>query len=318
MIRATSLTKTFGARRAVDDVSFDVNSGEIFGFLGPNGAGKTTTILMLMGILEPDAGSAEVAGRRVARGDLAARRLIGAVSEQPHLHDDGTVDDYLRFFARLYEVEDASARIATLLDELGIADRRDDRPTHLSKGLQQKLSFARALLHDPPVLILDEPISGLDPNGIREFREVLLRERERGRCILLSSHVLSEVERTADRVGILHGGRMLLVSATGEITARLGQTLDVEIEIEGDAAWVLDSVQRIAGVHAGTAEGRRLSLSLDPASDARRDVARALAAAGAVVLQMRDRAPSLEEAFVTLTAERVATLAAPDARGSGA
>lgn len=318
MIEAASLTKSFGSRRAVDDVSFRVRPGEIFGFLGPNGSGKTTTILMLMGILDADSGHATVAGHRVSRGDLATRRLIGSVSEQPHLHDDGTVEDYLRFFARLYGVARPEARIATLLEEMGIADRRADRPTNLSKGLQQKLSLARALVHDPPVLILDEPVSGLDPHGIREFRELLLRERARGRCILLSSHVISEVERVADRVGILQAGRMLLESATGDITARLGTALDVEIEIEGDATQVIAGIRQISGVHAGTAEGRQLRLSLDPSSDARRDVARTLASLGTVVLQMRDRAPSLEEAFVTLTAERVASLVAADGGVAGA
>ena len=309
MIRASSLTKHYGARLAVDDVSLEVDRGEILGFLGPNGAGKTTTILMLMGILKPDAGWAEVAGRRVARGDLRGRRLIGAVSEHPHLYDDMTVGGYLAFFGRLFGVDAVQPRSAALLEELGLADRRDDRAVDLSKGLQQKLSLSRALLHDPPVLILDEPASGLDPHGIREFREILLRERERGRAILISSHVLSEVERIADRVVILSDGRVIASDATAAIAAKLSDVLQVEIELDGSADEVLERARSVEGVRSASAAGERLTVTIDSGPETRRRLARELAAGGAVVLQMRDHLPSLEEAFVTLTAERVASLA---------
>ena len=231
------------------------------------------------------------------------------MSEHPQLYDDLTVKGYLAFFAGLYGVARPTERIDALLDEVGLRERGGDRAIHLSKGLQQKLGLARALLHDPPVLILDEPVSGLDPHGIREFRELVLRQRARGRAILLSSHVLSEVERTADRVGILNAGRLVALGETAGIAAALSDAVEIEIELDGRADEVVDRARAIEGVSSAEADGGRLTVRVDPTGDARRRVAREIAAAGAVVVQTRERLPTLEEAFVTLTAERMAGLA---------
>jgi ABC-2 type transport system ATP-binding protein len=308
MIETRGLTKRYGARVAVDDVSLQVRSGEIYGFLGPNGAGKTTTILMLLGILQPDAGEARIAGQPVGRNNLAARRLVGAVSENQYLYDDVTVEEYLRFFARFYRVEQPGRRIAELLEEVGLTARAGDRAVHLSRGLQQKLGLARALLHDPPVLILDEPVSGLDPHGIREVREIIVRERGRGRCIFLSSHVLSEVERTADRVGILRAGRLLVEDATGRVREQLTDRRLVEVDLDGPAEPFLPAVRALPVVREATAANGTLRLELAPGADARRDLSLALTAAGGVIVGMREPRVSLEDAFVTLTDDRIGTL----------
>lgn len=222
MIEIERITKRFGDRTAVDGLTLTARPGEIYGFLGANGAGKTTTIRMLLGILDPDEGEIRVCGRRVRRGDRAGRQLIGAVGEVQHFYPEMTSADYLAFFARLHGVEAPRKRVAEVLDEVGLAERAGDRAVDLSKGLQQKLGLARALLHNPPVLVLDEPVSGLDPHGVREVRELILRERARGRLIFFSSHLLAEVGMIADRVCILQTGRCLFEDSTQAALSRFG------------------------------------------------------------------------------------------------
>jgi ABC-2 type transport system ATP-binding protein len=236
MIETDGLTKRFGSRLAVDGLDLSARAGEIYGFLGPNGAGKSTTIRMLLGILEPDAGEARICGRKVRRGDREARCLVGAVGEVQHLYGDMTCHEYLHFFATLYRVARPVSRVREMLGDVGLADRAGDRAVDLSKGLQQKLGLARALLHDPPVLVLDEPVSGLDPHGIREVREIIVRERDRGRLVFCSSHVLSEVERTADRVGIIRNGKLVFEDTIDEVTRRYASLEEAFVSITGEPA----------------------------------------------------------------------------------
>jgi ABC-2 type transport system ATP-binding protein len=236
VIEVEGLSKGFGSRRAVDGLSLSARAGEIYGFLGPNGAGKTTTIRMLLGILAPDAGSIRICGRSVRRGDRAGRMLVGAVSELQYLYGDMTCEEYLGFFASLHRIAAARERVAEMLGDVGLGDRARDRAVELSKGLQQKLGLARALLHDPPVLILDEPVSGLDPHGIREVREIIARERGRGRLIFISSHVLSEIERTADRVGIIRQGRLVYEGPVGDVVTRHGTLEEAFVAMTSEAA----------------------------------------------------------------------------------
>lgn len=233
VIKAEGLTKRFGPRLAVDNLSLSAGAGEIYGFLGPNGAGKTTTIRMVLGILRPDAGTVHICGRRVRPGDLGVRRLVGAVAEVQHLYGDMTCGEYLRFFGALYRIGRPGFRVAEVLADVGLSDRGGDRAVELSKGLQQKLGLARALLHDPPILILDEPVAALDPHGVREVREILCRERDRGRLIFLSSHVLSEIERTADRIGIMDRGRMVFEDTVSGAIGRYSSLEEAFVAITG-------------------------------------------------------------------------------------
>jgi ABC-2 type transport system ATP-binding protein len=235
VIEVEGLSKRFGSRLAVNGLNLKAPAGEIYGFLGPNGAGKTTTIRMLLGILVPDRGTIRICGETVCRGDRTARMLVGAVSEVQYLYGDMSCADYLGFFARLYGVA-AAARVTETLAAVGLAERANDRAIALSKGLQQKLGLARALLHDPPVLILDEPVSGLDPHGIREVREIICRERDKGRLVFLSSHVLSEVERTADRIGIIRQGKLVYEGPVAAIVARHGSLEEAFVAMTGERA----------------------------------------------------------------------------------
>ena len=303
MLQARGLTKRYGDLLAVDDVSFTVEPGEIMGFLGPNGAGKTTTILMLLGILKPDQGSATVCGEKVGPAHKETRRLIGAVSEHSFLYPEMTVVDYLSFFAGIYRVGQPEKRIDEVLEELKLVKRRNHLAGSLSKGLQQKLSLARALLHEPPVLILDEPVSGLDPHGMREVREIIIQQRNRGKSILLSSHALSEIERSADRVGIIRDGRLLVEATPAELQAQTAGVLKLEVELDRPGEPFEGAVRKIPGVVAVEHDQGRMSITIDGSNraQARQSVSRTLTGAGATILGLREVKGSLEDAFVTLT-----------------
>jgi ABC-2 type transport system ATP-binding protein len=242
VIEVEGLSKRFGARLAVDGLNLHAPAGAIYGFLGPNGAGKTTTIRMLLGVLQPDQGTIRICGREVRRGDRAGRMLVGTVTEVQYLYDDMSCQDYLAFFAGLYGVDEPRRRVSETLADVGLTDRAKDHAVDLSKGLQQKLGLARALLHNPPVLILDEPVSGLDPHGIREVREIILRERDKGRLVFLSSHVLSEIERTADRIGIIRQGRLVFEGSVSSVLEGHGTLEEAFIVMTGEQAQVADPV----------------------------------------------------------------------------
>ena len=206
MIAASHLTRSFGTRVAVEDATFDVKPGEIFGLLGPNGAGKTTTLRMLAGLLAPTSGEATVAGIRLSRETIdQVRARIGFLTEAPGLWDRLTVRQNLMVYARLHQLSDPAGTVTQALERFGLQDRGDSLGAELSKGLKQRVALARALLHEPPVVLLDEPTSGLDPQSARLVRDLVLDLRARGHAVVLSTHNLYEAERVADRVGVLRG-----------------------------------------------------------------------------------------------------------------
>ena len=219
MIVASHLTRSFGTRVAVEDATFDVKPGEIFGLLGPNGAGKTTTLRMLAGLLAPTSGEATVAGIRLSRETIdQVRARIGFLTEAPGLWDRLTVRQNLMVYARLHQLSDPSGTVTQALERFGLEDRGDSLGAELSKGLKQRVALARALLHEPPVVLLDEPTSGLDPQSARLVRDLVLDLRARGHAVVLSTHNLYEAERVADRVGVLRG-RFLAVASPGRSQA---------------------------------------------------------------------------------------------------
>ncbi len=219
MIRVESLSKVYGDFQAVQGLSFDVAPGEVLGLVGPNGAGKTTTLRSIAGIIRPTDGRIVVDGHDLAREPVAAKAALAFIPDEPDLFDYLTVTEHLRFVGRLYGVGDAPERIPTLLSEMELAEKHAAFPAELSRGMRQKLAIACGLLHDPKVLLLDEPLTGLDPVGIRKLKATIARRAESGAAVILSSHLLHVVEELCTRVLILQHGRALAMGTIRDIIA---------------------------------------------------------------------------------------------------
>jgi ABC-2 type transport system ATP-binding protein len=221
VIRVAGLVKRYGDRTAVDDLHFEVGAGEILGLVGPNGAGKTTTLRTLAGILSPTQGEVWIADRDLARDPLGAKQRLALVPDEPSLFQSLTVWEHLELSAQIYGVPDFEPRARSLLEEFELSERSDSFASELSRGMQQKLAVAGALLHEPDALLLDEPLSGLDPRGIRSFYATVERRAEAGAAVVLSSHLLGQIESLCTRFLILHNGRCLFNGSKGEIAAQL-------------------------------------------------------------------------------------------------
>ena len=239
-LKVSSLVRRYGDFTAVDGLDLEVRAGEILGFLGPNGAGKTTTLRVCSGLLRPDAGTVTIAGFALARSPLEARSRMGFVPDRPFLYDRLSGREFLDFVAALYGMPEASARAGAqaLLERLGLGTVADDLVESYSLGMRQKLSVAASLVHDPPLLLLDEPLQGLDPQGARTLKDLLRERAERGLGVLVSTHLLEVAERLCDRVVILQRGRKLAEGTLDELRgARHGATLeDLFLELTKDAA----------------------------------------------------------------------------------
>ena len=219
MLSVQSLTKLYGDFVAVSGLSFDVAPGEVLGLVGPNGAGKTTTLRSLAGIIRPTSGTIVVDGHDLGRDPVAAKRTLAFIPDEPQLFDYLTVDEHLQFVARLYGVGDAAARIPVLLDELELSDKRAALPNELSRGMRQKLAIAAGLLHDPRALILDEPLTGLDPAGMRRMRGTIAARARAGASVILSSHLLGLVEELCTKLLVIRGGKCVAYGTVAEIVA---------------------------------------------------------------------------------------------------
>jgi ABC-2 type transport system ATP-binding protein len=301
MLSATRLTRRFDDRLAVEDVSFEVGEGEIFALLGPNGAGKTTTLRMLAGLIEPTSGTVHVDREPMTR-DTAPRLRgrIGFLTEAPGLWDRLSVRQNLEVYARLHGLPAPKRAVEEALEVFDLHDRGDDPAAQLSKGLKQRVALARTLLHHPAIVLLDEPTSGLDPESAREVRELILRLRQEGRAILLSTHNLDEVERVADRVAVLRS-RLVAYDTPAALRSRLfGARL--RITLATPAAPFVTVVERAAGgdVHD---EGTTLSIAVDDPAARAPDIVRALVNAGAAIQSVMAEEPPLEEVYLRLLSE---------------
>jgi len=241
VIRTEGLTKRFGDTLALAGLDLEVGAGEFFCFLGPNGAGKTTTIKLLVGLLRPDAGRALVGGHDIQREPLAAKRLLGYVPDQPYLYERLTGREFLRLVAGLYGLDGdgVDAGIAGVLEAFDVADVADGLIGDLSHGMRQKLSFAATFLHEPRVVVVDEPWVGLDPRSIRNVKDRLRAGTRAGLTVFMSTHTLSIAEEIADRVGIIHRGRLLFTGTVAEVKAlasRPGTLEDVFLELTSEGA----------------------------------------------------------------------------------
>ena len=298
MIVASHLTRSFGSRLAVEDATFDVKPGEIFGLLGPNGAGKTTTLRMLAGLIAPTSGEASVGGVRLSRAtNDQVRARIGFLTEAPGLWDRLTVAQNLTTYAGLHLLPEPRRAVAEVLQRFGLSDRADSLCAELSKGLKQRVALARALLHNPPVVLLDEPTSGLDPQSARLVRELIVDLRARGHAVVISTHNLYEAERLADRVGVLRG-RFLAVASPAELRQRLFGSRGL-VRVAGEAGQFRDLVAA-AGAQAVEAEGESLRFGLDDLRTTMPAVVRALVGGGADVIEATTEDAALEDVYFSL------------------
>jgi ABC-2 type transport system ATP-binding protein len=306
MIQVAGLTKDYGSRRAIEDLTFDAEKGEILGFLGPNGAGKTTTMRILCGFMPPTSGQARVAGYDIIDQSLEVRRRVGYVPETVPLYPDMTAYDYLKFMADLRHLKNAEDRVDNVLEIVRMEERADGYIGNLSKGLRQRIGLAQALLHEPEVLILDEPTIGLDPAQIRDVRN-LIQDLGKERTVLLSTHILSEAQQVCDRVLIINKGHIVTEDSPEQLQARLTGAQRVVIKVQGDTDGLESLMLNVPGVTAvnGNVDGD-FDVEIAPGKDVRPEVARAVVSADYDLLEMRSVGLSLEDIFLELTREEPA------------
>jgi ABC-2 type transport system ATP-binding protein len=307
VIEVQQLTKRYGPFTAVDGVSFNVGKGEILGFLGPNGAGKTTTMRILTGYMPPTEGRARVAGFDLQDHPVEAKQRIGYLPETPPLYPDMTVREYLRFVARIKGVPtgEQASRVAAVMQRTHVADMAHRHCGKLSKGYKQRVGLAQALIHNPDVLVLDEPTAGLDPKQIIETRE-LIRGLGGDHTIVLSTHILPEVAQTCQRVVIINKGRVVAEDTPENLTARLQGAASVYVEVDAqgaDAQPVLTAIPGVTGVAVAGRHGAFTGFEVqsEKGLDVRRSVAQAVVGAGFGLVELRPMRMSLEEIFLQLT-----------------
>ena len=312
MIEVQHLTKRYGPVTAVDDVSFKAERGEILGFLGPNGAGKTTTMRVLTGYMPATDGKAIVAGYDVLEQPVEAKRRTGYLPETPPLYPDMTVSDYLAFCARIKGVprSERATRLRSVMERTQIADVAKRHCAKLSKGYRQRVGLAQALLHNPEVLILDEPTAGLDPKQIIETRR-LIKGLGGDHTIILSTHILPEVSQTCNRIVIINKGRVVAVDTPDNLTARLrgSETLYVQVDAMGaDAEGMLSSIPGVTRVSTSDRRDSIAGFEVDSESgrDVRRELAVAIVNRGWGLLELRPMRMGLEEIFLKVITEDAA------------
>ncbi len=304
MIRTEGLSKTFdgdkrtGKVQAVDNLSLDIQQGEVFGFLGPNGAGKTTTVRMLSALIAPTAGRAWVNDLQVGHNDTAIRGSIGLLTEQPGMYDRLSAEKNLSIYARLYGVRDVPGQVEKYLRLLGLWERRHDPAGSFSKGMKQKLAIARAILHEPKTLFLDEPTAGLDPEAAKLVRDFIEDLKTEGRTIFLCTHNLDEADRLCDRVGVFKQRLLTVDSPSRMRNAVFGRT--VEFRLKSVGAELVDRVRAFAFVKNAAIEDTRLILALDDPETANPIVIKALVEAGAEVQFVSEVRHSLEDVYLSV------------------
>lgn len=265
VIAARGLTKRYGDMVAVDRLDLEIRQGEVFGLLGPNGAGKTTTILMLLGLTEPSDGTVEVLGHDPRHHALTVKSLVGYLPDAVDFYDDMTGRQNLRYTARLNRLSagDADQRIEEVLDIVGLADAADRRTSGYSRGMRQRLGIADALLKRPRVLILDEPTVNIDPTGVEQVLGLVRRLADDGVTVLLSSHLLHQVQAVCDRIGVFVGGRLMAAGSIDELAADVDDGVTIEVDVDGDRRQAAELLRALDGVASVDATGERLLVSAD-------------------------------------------------------
>lgn len=304
MIEVINFTKRYGDFVAVDDLSFTIGKGEVFGFIGPNGAGKSTTIRFLATLLRPTSGEGRVAGHSVVSDPMAVRRVIGFMPDDFGVYDGMKVWEFLDFFAVAYEIPLTYRRriIGEVLELLELTHKRDDYVNGLSKGMKQRLCLAKTLVHDPPVLILDEPASGLDPRARLEMKALLNELRGMGKTILISSHILSELADFCTSIGIIERGKLLAAGSIQEIQGQLRTHRVLKVRILDESTDRAESILRSdSSVRSVNGFDHTLTAEFHGEDDAQARLLARLIDAGIVVQSFSEEELSLEEVFMTIT-----------------
>jgi ABC-2 type transport system ATP-binding protein len=309
VIEVQHLTKRYGPFTAVNDVSFSVGSGEILGFLGPNGAGKTTTMRIITGYMPATEGTVSVAGHDVFASPIEAKKRTGYLPETPPLYPDMTVRDYVTFVARIKGVppREVRGRVDEVMKRTHVADMASRHCGKLSKGYRQRVGLAQALIHNPDVLVLDEPTAGLDPKQIIESRQ-LIKELGGSHTVVLSTHILPEVSQTCNRIVIIAKGKVVAIDTPENLTARLrgSETMYLQVHAPGDDVGpALSAIDGVTRVQAGPGEHGTTTVEVDSEQgrDVRRELAAAIVSRGWGLLELRPMRMSLEDIFLSLTTE---------------
>ncbi len=307
MIEVKNLTKCYGDLKAVDDISFSVDSGEVLGFLGPNGAGKSTTMNIITGYISSTSGTVTVDGTEILEEPKKTKKKIGYLPEIPPLYPDMTVRKYLEFMFELKKVKlPKKEHIDEVMRLVGISDKEGRIIKNLSKGYRQRVGFAQALLGNPPVLILDEPTVGLDPNQIIEIRK-LIRNLGKKHTVIFSSHVLSEISATCDRVIVISNGKIVADAKTDELSQSFSGQQKLSLTVDSDSSEVAAELKNIQGVtkvvkqRSFSGGAVRYSIEYENGTDIRRDVFSAMVRLNAPILNMQSGNETLEDMFLKLT-----------------
>jgi ABC-2 type transport system ATP-binding protein len=298
MISTENLTKSFNGILAVDRLSLEVKEGEVFGFLGPNGAGKTTTVRMLTSLIGPTSGNAVVNGFTVGKQDIDIRRSVGILTEAPGMYDNLSAAYNLQIYANLYEVKDIPGQVEKYLRMLGLWERRNDETGTFSKGMKQKLAIARALLHEPKILFLDEPTAALDPEASRLVRDFISELRKEGRTIFLCTHNLNEADRLCDRIAVFRTNLLVLDTPTKLRTQLFGRKVIFHLSNVEDK--YLEIAQGMPYVKEANIIENKLVITLDDPQTHNPEIVRSLVAAGADIQFVGELRRSLEDVYLQL------------------
>jgi ABC-2 type transport system ATP-binding protein len=306
VIQTANLTKSYGSRVAVSRLNLTVEAKQVHGFLGPNGAGKTTTIKMLVGLLRPDSGSLKILGMNAAGDKPKIRERMGYMPELPKFPKHLTGVELLDVYGRMYNIpkEVRRQRIPELLKMVGLAERGKDRIGKYSKGMQQRIGIAQALINDPELVILDEPSIGLDPVGMVEVRDMVKGIVKGGQTVFFSSHLLAEVQQICDHVTIINNGNLLFTGTLEEVASKANPSRRLVVEVQKSSDSIFQALRALPFATVD-ASNNTYTLHLNTKDDVRADVSRTVSAAGGVILRMQEEGGGLEDAFMTLVGKEV-------------
>jgi ABC-2 type transport system ATP-binding protein len=308
VIQTEGLYKLYDQTIAVRELNLQVQEGEVYGFLGPNGAGKTTTILMLLGMVKPTRGKVFVFGERVEGLAAKLRARIGVVPEHQSLYDEMTAWEYLSFFCHLHHVQDPGERLSHLLEYFELLPFRNVRLGEYSHGMRQKINLCRGFLHEPDLLILDEPVLGLDPASVKLVRDMILSEKGKGKTTLISSHMLSEIEKTADRVGIMSEGELVVEGSIEQVSATIGGRSVLEVELAEVTPTMEEELRELEYVLDLQQINNKLHIQVESLQEARLAVSQKITDLGGTILGFGVRTTDLEDAFLAITKGHVERL----------